>query len=190
MQPEDEITVGEGALEHGELVAEHGARLPRTVDLLRSLPGFGRYTAGAVSSIAFDEEAPLVDGNVARVLSRVLLIDGAPGAKAREAALWDAAGELVKGPRPGDWNQALMELGATVCAPTSPRCLVCPVRSHCVAAREGDVERYPEKAPRAAVPTERWSALDDEQRYVLAKASSKGKRDERLRAALTELGLA
>jgi A/G-specific adenine glycosylase len=126
-----------------ELVAEHGARLPRTVDLLRSLPGFGRYTAGAVASIAFDEEAPLVDGNVARVLSRVLLIDGAPGAKEREAALWDAAGELVKGPRPGDWNQALMELGATVCVPQNPLCLLCPIRKTCGALAAGRVDELP-----------------------------------------------
>ncbi|MFZ5444071.1 MAG: A/G-specific adenine glycosylase [Myxococcota bacterium] len=133
-----------------ELVTAHGARLPKSVDALRSLPGFGRYTAGAVASIAFDVEAPLVDGNVARVLSRVLVIDGAPGDRAREAALWEAAEVLVEGARPGDWNQALMELGATVCTPQNPLCLLCPVRKSCGALAAGRVDELPppKKAPK------------------------------------------
>ena len=94
-----------------ELVLRFGGELPDSVDALLTLPGFGRYTAGAVASIAFELEAPLVDGNVARVLSRLLELDGVPGEKAREAALWAAAEVMVEGARPGDWNQALMELG-------------------------------------------------------------------------------
>lgn len=133
-----------------ELVDAHGARLPRTVEALLSLPGFGRYTAGAVASIAFDQEAPLVDGNVARVLSRVLELDGAPGDRAREAALWEAAEVLVRGARPGDWNQALMELGATVCVPQNPLCLLCPVQKVCGALAAGRVAELPppKKAPK------------------------------------------
>lgn len=133
-----------------EIVARFEGQLPDGVEALLSLPGFGRYTAGAVASIAFELEAPLVDGNVARVLSRLLVLDGAPGDRAREAALWSAAEELVSGPRPGDWNQALMELGATVCVPQNPLCLVCPVRTACGALAAGRVDELPppKKAPK------------------------------------------
>lgn len=126
-----------------ELMTRFRGELPDSVDALLTLPGFGRYTAGAVASIAFELEAPLVDGNVARVLSRLLEIDGAPGEKPREAALWAAAEVLVTGSRPGDWNQALMELGATVCLPQNPLCLVCPVRQSCRALEAGRVDELP-----------------------------------------------
>lgn len=126
-----------------ELVARFEGELPDSVDALLTLPGFGRYTAGAVGSIAFGLETPLVDGNVARVLSRLLELDGVPGEKAREAGLWAAAEVLVEGPRPGDWNQSLMELGATVCVPQNPLCLVCPVRSACRALAQGRVDELP-----------------------------------------------
>ncbi len=125
------------------LVANFGGELPDSVDALLTLPGFGRYTAGAVASIAFQLEAPLVDGNVARVLSRLLELDGVPGEKAREGALWAAAEVLVGGARPGDWNQALMELGATICVPQNPLCLVCPVRGSCRALASGRVDELP-----------------------------------------------
>ena len=85
----------------------------------------------------------MVDGNVARVLSRLLELDGVPGEKLREAGLWAAAEVLVEGERPGDWNQALMELGATVCVPQNPLCLVCPVRGSCRALAEGRVAELP-----------------------------------------------
>ncbi len=133
-----------------EVVARFDGALPASTEALHELPGFGRYTVGAVASIAFGLEAPLVDGNVARVLSRLLVIDGAPGDKAREAALWSAAGELVVGPRPGDLNQALMELGATVCVPSSPLCLLCPLQASCGALAEGRVHELP--PPKKAAP--------------------------------------
>lgn len=136
-----------------ELVLKFKGRLPGTVEELRTLPGFGRYTAGAVASIAFGVEAPLVDGNVARVLSRLFEIDGAPSDKAREAALWSVAGLLVEGPRPGDLNQALMELGATVCTPANPSCLLCPVRTPCRALAHGRVDELP--PPRRLPPRKR-----------------------------------
>ncbi|MEW5741618.1 MAG: A/G-specific adenine glycosylase [Myxococcota bacterium] len=132
------------------VVERFGGKLPSTLDELKSLPGFGRYTAGAVASIAFGLEAPLVDGNVARVLSRLLLIEGEPGDKAREAALWSAAADLVLGPRPGDLNQALMELGATVCQPSSPMCLLCPLQAGCGALASGRIDELP--PPRKAAP--------------------------------------
>ena len=124
-----------------EVVARFEGELPDSVDALLTLPGFGRYTAGAVGSIAFGLATPLVDGNVARVLSRLLELDGVPGEKVREAGLWAAAEVLVEGERPGDWNQSLMELGATVCVPQNPLCLVCPVRGSCRALSEGGSHR-------------------------------------------------
>jgi A/G-specific adenine glycosylase len=133
------------------VAAEHGGVLPDTVEGLRSLPGFGRYTAGAVASIAFGLEAPLVDGNVARVLSRLFEIEGEPGEKSREALLWELATTLVRGARPGDFNQALMELGATVCTPSSPTCLLCPIRLACRAqasGRQGELPPPKRQAPR------------------------------------------
>jgi A/G-specific adenine glycosylase len=133
-----------------EVVARYGGRLPSTAAELLTLPGFGRYTSGAVASIAFGEEAPLVDGNVARVLSRLFEVEGLPGDKAREARLWGLAGALVKGERPGDFNQALMEHGATVCRPESPLCLLCPVREACLAHRHGRVDELPPAKVRAA----------------------------------------
>jgi A/G-specific adenine glycosylase len=132
-----------------EVVARFGGRLPSSVEALLTLPGFGRYTAGAVASIAFGEEAPLVDGNVARVLSRLFEVEGPPGDRAREARLWALASVLVKGERPGDLNQALMEHGATVCRPESPLCLLCPVRGACLAFQHGRVAELPPAKVRA-----------------------------------------
>ncbi len=125
------------------IVEVHGGSLPDSVDALLELPGFGRYTAGAVASIAFELEAPLVDGNVARVFSRLLEIEGAPGDRPREKELWASAETLVTGARPGDWNQSLMELGATVCTPQNPLCLLCPVRAACGAFAHDRVEALP-----------------------------------------------
>ncbi len=133
-----------------EVVARFDGQLPSTAAELLTLPGFGRYTSGAVASIAFGEQAPLVDGNVARVLSRLFEVEGPPGDKAREARLWALAGALVKGERPGDFNQALMEHGATVCRPESPLCLLCPVREACLAYRHGRVDELPPAKVRAA----------------------------------------
>ncbi|MFL5347357.1 MAG: A/G-specific adenine glycosylase [Hyalangium sp.] len=132
-----------------EVVARFEGRLPSSAEQLLTLPGFGRYTAGAVASIAFGEQEPLVDGNVARVLSRLFEVEGAPGDRAREARLWELAGALVQGERPGDLNQALMEHGATVCRPESPLCLLCPVRGACMALRHGRVDELPPAKVRA-----------------------------------------
>ena len=133
-----------------EVVARYGGRLPSSLEALLTLPGFGRYTAGAVASIAFGEEAPLVDGNVARVLSRLFEVEGLPGDRAREARLWELARALVKGEQPGDLNQALMEHGATVCRPESPLCLLCPVRKACLAFQHGRVDELPPAKVRKA----------------------------------------
>jgi len=127
------------------IVAEHGGALPDTAEELETLKGIGRYTAGAVASIAFEREAPLVDGNVIRVFARLLGIREDSAAKAVVDRLWDEAATLVVGERPGDLNQALMELGATLCTPRNPSCLICPVREACDAAAVGDAESLPVK---------------------------------------------
>ncbi len=111
------------------VVSELGGVIPGTVESLRKLPGVGRYTAAAIASIAFGAPAAVVDGNVERVLSRM---DGtSDGTQRADAMAWKRAQELLDRRRPGDWNQAMMELGATVCMPQSPQCLACPVLRWC-----------------------------------------------------------
>ncbi len=132
------------------LVEEHDGRLPDDLDALQSLPGVGRYTAGAVASIAFDRAVPVVDGNVARVLSRCLGIRDPIDTGETRRQLWEEAAALARGAHPGDLNQALMELGARVCTPRRPACPHCPIRSLCVALAGGEAEELPrKKAPRA-----------------------------------------
>lgn len=145
-----------------EIMRRHGGRLPKDLESLRGLPGVGRYTAAAVGSIAFGIRAAVLDGNVHRVLSRVF---GVPGPlQGQELRFWKLAEELVPAPRPGrnlpgDWNQALMELGATVCLPRSPLCPACPVKTSCLAYRRGLQEKLPAPAP-AKDPVEvRWTCL-------------------------------
>jgi len=123
------------------VVERHDGQLPAELMALRALPGFGPYTAGAVASIALGLDAPLVDGNVARVLCR---IEGWPVA-VEEALVrsWQRAPQLLPSGAAGDFNQALMELGATLCTPAAPACDRCPARSLCASARRGDPERYP-----------------------------------------------
>jgi A/G-specific adenine glycosylase len=145
---------------------------PTTLDGLRALPGVGPYTAGAVASIALGLDAPLVDGNVERVLCRQLALAEDP--RRIRARLWAEATRLLPRGEAGDWNQALMELGATVCVPVKPRCLLCPVRASC--AGVGDPERYPRKEPKAEVPVAEAVAavVAEEGRLLLARRPDAG----------------
>jgi A/G-specific adenine glycosylase len=120
------------------VVDRHAGRVPRQPEVLRSLPGVGRYTAGAIASIAFGLEEPVLDGNVRRVLCR---LTANPGNDSNH--LWRLAGVLVRGNDPGDLNQALMELGATTCTPRKPSCGTCPLRKPCRANGSGRPEKYP-----------------------------------------------
>ena len=125
-------------------VADMGGVLPRSVAELKKISGIGDYTAGAIASIAYDQPVPAVDGNVIRVVSRVCGIRenvGIPSVKRRIA---QEAASLVPASRPGDFNQAMMDLGATVCVPGTPACEKCPVAALCDAHREGDPEDIPE----------------------------------------------
>jgi A/G-specific adenine glycosylase len=125
------------------VVRDHQGSLPRDPAQRRALPGIGAYTAGAIGSIAFDLPEPIVDGNVARVLSRVLCIDTPLGERTTERVLWSAAAELAAGERPGALNQALMELGARVCTPVNARCGACPIVGVCRAKQLGRVDELP-----------------------------------------------
>jgi A/G-specific adenine glycosylase len=135
-----------------EIDARHAGRFPSEYEAALALPGIGRYTAAAVLSIAYGHPRAVLDGNVARVLARV----GALRGDLRAPALWHkletAAQELLAPSTPGDWNQAMMELGATLCAPKSPRCGECPVASCCRALKLGIAEQLPDaRKKRAAI---------------------------------------
>jgi A/G-specific adenine glycosylase len=132
------------------VAAEHGGVFPDTEEGLRALPGLGAYTAAAVAAIAFHRAANVVDGNVERVMSRLFAVETPlPDAKPELKAL---AAALVRDARPGDWAQALMDLGATVCKPKSPLCDRCPVSGHCAALATGAPETYPRKLAKAERP--------------------------------------
>jgi A/G-specific adenine glycosylase len=132
------------------VVERHGGRFPDAEADLRALPGIGAYTAAAVAAIAFDRRAVVVDGNVERVATRLFAIgEPMPAAK---AAVRSAVDGLTPGRRAGDFAQAMMDLGATICAPRQPLCPLCPLASDCRARATGDMERFPVKAPRAERP--------------------------------------
>ena len=149
------------------VVRDHAGRLPRDVDALRTLPGIGPYTAGAIASIAFDQPAPLLDGNVIRVLTRHQAWPGDPKARELNRRLWDAARELVEAAaglpavevgRPcSALNQGLMELGATLCTPVAPRCAECPWHDSCQARAQGVVDRFPETPARPKTESRRFA---------------------------------
>jgi A/G-specific adenine glycosylase len=130
-----------------EALRRHGG-LPADPEALRALPGFGPYTTGAVASIAFARPEPAVDGNVLRVLARIFRVPGRSQSPKVNKGVAARAAELVDPGRPGDWNQALMELGATVCAPRRPRCARCPLASLCQAHAAGREEGYPRRRRR------------------------------------------
>ena len=132
------------------VASEHGGVFPGTEEALRALPGVGAYTAAAVAAIAFDRAANVVDGNVERVMARLFAVEAPlPDAKPELKTL---AGELVTDDRPGDWAQALMDLGATVCKPKAPLCDRCPISEWCAAFKSGAPETYPRKIKKADRP--------------------------------------
>lgn len=134
------------------VVRKHGGRLPCSREDLIALPGIGPYTAGAILSLAFGQDAAVLDGNVRRVLSRLLASDRDPRQRETRDWLWTLAGSLIPPGRAGRFNEALMDLGATVCTPRGPRCSACPLSSLCRAYTLGDPERYPPATRRPATP--------------------------------------
>jgi A/G-specific adenine glycosylase len=132
------------------IVAEHGGEFPRRSDVLATLPGIGRSTAAAIAAFCFGERVAILDGNVKRVLARVLAFAGDLAEAGAERELWSAATRLVPERDVEAYTQGLMDLGATICLARAPRCPLCPVREVCLAAGAGTQDRYPVKSRRVA----------------------------------------
>ncbi|WP_029007677.1 A/G-specific adenine glycosylase [Azospirillum halopraeferens] len=157
------------------VAAEHGGRFPDTESALLDLPGVGAYTAAAIAAIAFGRPATVVDGNVERVVARLFAVEEPlPGAK---ATLRRLAATLTPPQRPGDYAQAMMDLGSGVCTPRKPRCMLCPLAAGCAARAAGIAEGLPRKAPKADKPTRRGTAywlLNPEGAVLLRRRAESG----------------
>ena len=152
----------------------HAGRFPKTLEAALAIPGVGLYTASAVLSIAYDVALPVVDGNVRRVLARLFALRGPKWRK--DGPYYNRAQEVLAQDTPGDWNQAVMELGATVCTPRQPACAACPVRLHCRALELGIVDRLPEgRARRKPVPVTVAAALVERQGRILLVRREEGR---------------
>jgi len=130
------------------LVNEYNGRFPASVDELQELPGIGRYTAGAIAGFALDQPAPIVEANTLRLYCRLLGYDGDPRSTEGQKLLWSFASRIVPRKSPGDFNHALMDLGATICRPSDPQCPRCPLKTFCRACAEGTVHTIPAAAKR------------------------------------------
>lgn len=152
----------------------YGGRFPQTEAELRELPGIGPYTAGAIAAIAFDRKAAAVDGNVERVLARLYAID-TPLPRAKPI-IRDHALKLVPEARPGDFAQAMMDLGATICTPRAANCLICPLSEPCLARQRGLTDVLPRKAARTPQPLRRGIAfwVENDGALLLRRRSEKG----------------
>ncbi|BEP60266.1 A/G-specific adenine glycosylase [Variovorax sp. V213] len=164
-----------------EVVARFGGEFPRTAAELTTLPGIGRSTAAAIAAFCFGERVAILDGNVKRVLTRVLGFGGDMSSSAQERALWDQATQLLPPAEQKEaiasYTQGVMDLGATVCLPRKPSCTICPVNTTCMGLREGQPERYPvktRKLKRSAQSLWALLARDAEGRIWLEKRPEKG----------------
>jgi A/G-specific adenine glycosylase len=137
----------------------HAGRFPRDMDSVQALPGIGRSTAGAILALAADQRHPILDGNVKRVLARHGAVAGWPGNQRVEAKLWTLAEARTPKTRVADYTQAIMDLGATLCTRSAPRCTECPVAADCRARLQGSQARYPGPKPRKAMPVRRTRML-------------------------------
>src|SRR5262245_39419565 len=139
------------------MVAQDGGKFPDTEEGLQKLPGIGPYTAAAIAAIAFDRPAVAVDGNVERVIARLCAID--EPLSAAKPRIREVAARMTPSRRPGDFAQAMMDLGATICTPKQPACILCPWNEACAALRHGAPETFPRKAPKAERPLRRGAAF-------------------------------
>lgn len=143
-----------------QIVAEeYQGNMPAEVEQLVTLPGIGRSTAGAIASIAFKQVAPILDGNVKRVLTRFYAVEGWPGEKKIENALWEKAELNTPNKRTHDYTQAIMDLGATLCTRSKPRCEECPMQQDCQAYAQGKPTAYPSKKPKQEKPIKQTQML-------------------------------
>ncbi len=158
------------------LIEKHDGKLPRNLKDLQNLPGVGRYTAGAIASIAYDIPAPILDGNLRRVLTRLFKIQTPIQTAATEKRLWKIAAELLPEHNPGDFNQALMELGALVCLPTKPDCSSCPLAADCLANQLGIQESLPIRKTKEPPPHFQVAAavIENDGLVLLAKRPPDG----------------
>jgi A/G-specific adenine glycosylase len=134
-----------------QIMHEHGGSFPQDPQAVARLPGFGRYTVGAVLSQAFDQRLPILEANSIRVLCRLFALEGNPKAEPLHGQLWDIAQQLLPRRNVGDFNQALMELGALICTPAAPRCGQCPLHKHCAAFQQNRQEQLPTRTPPPAI---------------------------------------
>ena len=160
----------------GEIVECFNGKVPDRLDNLLSLPGIGRYTAGAILSIAFNKEAPILDGNVKRVLSRLFAISGKPEKNGTNDLLWSLSGSLVPKGQASCFNQALMDLGAMVCTPRDAQCNHCPLARLCKAKTEGNPEKYPAPKAKKRIPHIHAAAavLQKDGKVLLVRRPPKG----------------
>jgi A/G-specific adenine glycosylase len=158
------------------VMEKYEGEIPHDLAALRGLPGIGRYTAGAIASMAFGLDVPTLDANLRRVFARVFDVAQAADASVGEEILWGLAEEHLPKGRAGDYNQALMDLGATICLSKKPRCLLCPLSGLCQAYRLGIQEQRPVLKPKAVVPhyTVTAAVLWRDGKVLLAKRPSKG----------------
>lgn len=158
------------------IVAQMNGRFPATAEEIAELPGVGRSTAAAIAAFAYGERAAILDGNVKRVLARCFGVEGWPGEKAVENALWSLAERLLPASGIETYTQAVMDLGATVCTTKAPACGRCPVRRQCIARREERVHALPYPRPRKALPlkVKRWLVLRHGGRVLLERRASSG----------------
>ncbi len=160
------------------IVEQFDGVIPMQVDELLRLPGVGRYTAGAIASIAYDTPAPIVDGNVSRVICRIDAITKDPRDRNTLQRLWLRAAELIPSQRVGDFNQSMMELGATICTPKNPSCEACPIRRFCKARKLGIQDAIPVSKKSKPSPIERRLVIcirDREGRYLIEQRPLKGR---------------
>jgi A/G-specific adenine glycosylase len=166
-----------------EIMRNHNGAFPQTAEILSQLPGIGPYTSAAIAAIAFNEPVPVVDGNVERVFTRLFAIDTPlPAAKPE---IRQRVSELMTTARPGDYAQALMDLGATICSPRKPSCLICPLNAYCRGFEAGNSEVFPVKPPKTAKPLRRGAAFvafNETGQILVTKRGSKG-----LLASMTEV---
>lgn len=158
------------------VVEVFGGDFPRTHEEVLSLPGVGRYTAGAITSIAYDLPYAAVDGNVHRVMSRLFCIEEARGSKELDKESWYWAEQLVQGEQAGDFNQSLMELGAMICTPRSPTCMLCPIREHCEAYATGRSAELPlpKESKKVKELDVLWAVLRRSGKLLLIKRPDQG----------------
>ena len=172
-----------------QIVESHGGRFPEEFDAIQALPGIGRYTAGAIASIALGHSKPILEGNTIRLFSRLTNLDSDPRTGSNQKRLWEFSESILSKKRPGDFNQALMDLGSMICKPKQPSCLVCPVAQFCDARSEGTQDHVPVAAPkkkfiqqneavvivvrkkkffvRLCGPEQRWAGLWDFPRFIV-----------------------